>query len=162
AGPIVAATCATGSISRVPSACPPASPPKPAPSCWPPSSPTARRSPGGRRRNIEAEGSGLGIRTGQWRPTPWWPWPGRRSPASPARVRTALVERDPVCVVPGCGVESDLEIDHVRPVAEGGRSELANLCRLCRFHHYLKTHHRWRISRQGKRWLWEGPHGPPP
>ena len=80
----------------------------------------------------------------------------------PARVRTALLERDPVCVVPGCGVANDLEIDHVRPVAEGGRSELANLCRLCRFHHYLKTHHRWRISRRGKRWLWEGPHGPPP
>jgi Domain of unknown function (DUF222) len=80
----------------------------------------------------------------------------------PARVRTALLERDPVCVVPGCAVANDLEIDHVRPVAEGGRSELANLCRLCRFHHYLKTYHRWRISRRGRRWLWEGPHGPPP
>jgi len=82
--------------------------------------------------------------------------------AIPARVRTALLERDPVCVVPGCGVDTDLEIDHIRPVAEGGRSELANLCRLCRFHHYLKTHHRWRVSRRGRRWLWEGPHGPPP
>ena len=80
----------------------------------------------------------------------------------PARVRTALAERDPVCVVPGCGVDNDLEIDHIRPVAQGGRSELANLCRLCRFHHYLKTHHRWRISRAGRRWRWEGPHGPPP
>jgi len=80
----------------------------------------------------------------------------------PARVRTALVERDPVCVVPGCSVGTDLEIDHIRPIAEGGRTELANLCRLCRFHHYLKTHHRWRISRRGRRWLWEGPHGPPP
>ncbi len=80
----------------------------------------------------------------------------------PARVRTALVERDRACVVPGCSADSDLEIDHIRPIASGGRTELANLCRLCRFHHYLKTHHRWRISRQGKRWLWEGPHGPPP
>ncbi|MEA2828595.1 MAG: hypothetical protein QOG43_3034 [Actinomycetota bacterium] len=80
----------------------------------------------------------------------------------PAKVRSALVERDRVCVVPGCSVDCDLEIDHIRPVASGGRSQLANLCRLCRFHHYLKTHHRWRIARQGKRWLWEGPHGPPP
>ena len=80
----------------------------------------------------------------------------------PAKVRTALVERDRACVVPGCSVDSDLEIDHIKPVAAGGRSELANLCRLCRFHHYLKTHHGWRISRGGKRWLWEGPHGPPP
>ncbi|MEA2827822.1 MAG: endonuclease, partial [Actinomycetota bacterium] len=55
-----------------------------------------------------------------------------------------------------------LEIDHIRPIAAGGRTELVNLCRLCRFHHYLKTHHRWQISRQGSRWLWEGPHGPPP
>ncbi len=65
----------------------------------------------------------------------------------PAKVRTALVERDRACVVPGCSVDSDLEIDHIKPVAAGGRSELANLCRLCRFHHYLKTHHGWRIAR---------------
>ncbi len=75
----------------------------------------------------------------------------------PARVRTALMERDRVCVVPGCAVDTDLEIDHIRPYAEVGRSELAGLCRLCRFHHYLKTHHGYRISRKGKRWLWEGP-----
>jgi hypothetical protein len=80
----------------------------------------------------------------------------------PAKVRTALLERDRCCVVPGCSVDADLEIDHIRPIAAGGRSELANLCRLCRFHHYLKTHHGWRFSRAGKRWLWEGPHGPPP
>ncbi len=80
----------------------------------------------------------------------------------PAKVRTALVERDRVCVVPNCSADRDLEIDHIRPLAAGGRTELANLCRLCRFHHYLKTHHGWRISRAGKRWLWEGTHGPPP
>ena len=75
----------------------------------------------------------------------------------PARVRTALLERDRKCVVPGCSTDSGLEIDHIRPIAAGGRTELANLCRLCRHHHYLKTHHGWRISRQGKRWFWEGP-----
>ena len=80
----------------------------------------------------------------------------------PAKVRTALVERDRTCVVPGCSVDTDLEIDHIRPRAAGGWTELANLCRLCHFHHYLKTHHGWRISRAGRRWLWEGPHGPPP
>ena len=80
----------------------------------------------------------------------------------PAKVKTALVERDRTCVVPGCSVDTDLEIDHIRPRAAGGWTELANLCRLCHFHHYLKTHHGWRISRAGRRWLWEGPHGPPP
>ncbi|HEX7275838.1 MAG TPA: HNH endonuclease signature motif containing protein, partial [Acidimicrobiales bacterium] len=80
----------------------------------------------------------------------------------PARVRTALLERDRVCVVPGCAADTDLEIDHIRPMADGGGTELANLCRIFHFHHNLKTHHGWQISRKGKRWLWEGPHGPPP
>ena len=38
----------------------------------------------------------------------------------PASVRRALIERDPVCVVPGCGLRDGLEIDHVEPFAEGG------------------------------------------
>lgn len=80
----------------------------------------------------------------------------------PAKVRTALAERDRACVVPGCPVDRDLEIDHVTPLAEGGRTELANLRRRCCLCNYLKTHHRWRLSRRGRRWLWEGPHGPPP
>ena len=80
----------------------------------------------------------------------------------PAKVSTALVERDRACVVPGCAVDPTWRSTTSSPIAAGGRTELANLCRLCRFHHYLKTHHGWRISRAGKRWLWEGPHGPPP
>ena len=48
----------------------------------------------------------------------------------PAKVKTALVERDRTCVVPGCAIDCDLEIDHIKPIAAGGRSELANLCRL--------------------------------
>lgn len=37
----------------------------------------------------------------------------------PARLRTALEARDPVCVVPGCDVRRGLEIDHLVPRAEG-------------------------------------------
>ncbi|MHB8439807.1 MAG: HNH endonuclease signature motif containing protein [Acidimicrobiales bacterium] len=59
----------------------------------------------------------------------------------PAHVRSALYERDPVCVVPGCGSTWNLEIDHWKvDYAECGSSELDNLCRLCRHHHRLKTH----------------------
>ncbi len=59
----------------------------------------------------------------------------------PAHVRSALEERDPTCVAPGCGIAQGLEIDHWQtPFAESGPSELWNLARLCTFHHRLKTH----------------------
>jgi len=83
----------------------------------------------------------------------------------PARVRTALVARDPVCVVPGCHTRTGLEIDHIVPFAEGGATCLANLCRLCRWHHYLKTHQGCRLTGGPGDWRWESHeshgHGPP-
>jgi hypothetical protein len=75
----------------------------------------------------------------------------------PAPVRTALIERDPTCVVPGCTIRDRLEIDHVRPYAEGGPTSLENLARLCHWHHYLKTHHRHRLERAADQWLWTAP-----
>ena len=59
----------------------------------------------------------------------------------PSALRTALVERDRGCVVPGCDVTKGLEIDHWRvDHAAGGPLSMDNLARLCRSHHYLKTH----------------------
>ena len=75
----------------------------------------------------------------------------------PAAVRRALVERDPTCVVPGCEVAEHLEIDHLRPFSAGGPTELANLARLCHWHHYLKTHQGYRLERDGTRWCWLPP-----
>jgi hypothetical protein len=63
----------------------------------------------------------------------------------PAKLRTALEARDPICVVEGCDARHDLEIDHVVPFAEGGPTSLPNLARLCRWHHYLKTHRGYRL-----------------
>ena len=82
----------------------------------------------------------------------------------PAHVRTALVVRDPVCVLPGCHTRDGLEIDHIVAFAEGGATCLANLCRLCRWHHYLKTHQRHRLTGGPGDWGWEPPetHGPAP
>jgi Domain of unknown function (DUF222) len=77
----------------------------------------------------------------------------------PAAVRRALIERDPTCVVPGCDTRDGLEIDHVAPFAEGGPTSLANLARLCRWHHYLKTHQRHRLERVGDTWRWRPPDG---
>ncbi len=78
----------------------------------------------------------------------------------PAAVRRALVERDPVCVVPGCEVAEHLEVDHLVPFAEGGPTELANLARLCHWHHYLKTHQGFHLERDEGRWCWLAPTPP--
>ncbi len=76
----------------------------------------------------------------------------------PAKVRTALEVRDPVCVVPGCDVRRRLEIDHYRiAFADGGRSSLDNLARLCPWHHYQKTHLGYRLSGRPGGWQWETP-----
>lgn len=80
----------------------------------------------------------------------------------PAHLRTALMERDPGCVVPGCVEKGPFEIDHVKPVAEGGETSLSNLARLCHHHHYLKTFHGHRLRGGPGRWSWVGPNGPPP
>jgi 5-methylcytosine-specific restriction endonuclease McrA len=79
----------------------------------------------------------------------------------PSRVRAALEARDPTCVVPGCDVRQGLEIDHRIPFAQGGPTTLDNLARLCRHHHYLKTHHRWRLGGGPGNWTWTGPDPPP-
>jgi hypothetical protein len=75
----------------------------------------------------------------------------------PAALRRALCERDPTCVVPGCDERERLEIDHVEPFASGGETSLANLARLCHWHHYLKTHHGHRLTMGEHGWLWESP-----
>jgi hypothetical protein len=77
----------------------------------------------------------------------------------PISLRRALIERDPTCVVPGCDVRDQLEIDHVEPVVVGGETSLANMARLCHWHHYLKTHHRHRLTRNNHEWQWEPPDG---
>ncbi len=85
----------------------------------------------------------------------------------PTALRRALEERDPGCVVPGCGTTGRLEIDHLVPFADGGEASLANLARLCHWHHYLKTHHGHRLERTAPDgghppgWRWVTPDEPP-
>ena len=59
---------------------------------------------------------------------------------SPAQRRFART-RDRTCRHPGCRNSAGrADLDHVVPHAEGGPTECANLCCLCRRHHRLKTH----------------------
>jgi hypothetical protein len=65
--------------------------------------------------------------------------------ALPAKLRTAVEERDRVCQVPTCDVTLGLEIDHIVPFAEGGPTTFENLVRLCKRHHLQKTHDGYRL-----------------
>jgi Domain of unknown function (DUF222)/HNH endonuclease len=52
--------------------------------------------------------------------------------------RRALEARDGrVCAMPGCHRTHGLEGHHIHPWDYGGRTDLDNLCLLCRFHHRL-------------------------
>jgi hypothetical protein len=66
------------------------------------------------------------------------------TPAQRRFVRT----RDQTCRHPGCRNGAGwADLDHVVPHAEGGDTDCANLCCLCRRHHRLKTHARgWRFT----------------
>ena len=62
--------------------------------------------------------------------------------------------RDRTCRHPGCGNRAGwADLDHVVAHAEGGETDCANLCCLCRRHHRLKTHARgWRyVNDAGRR-----------
>ena len=76
----------------------------------------------------------------------------------PAHLRTALVERDRTCVVPGCDLSLGLEIDHWEtPFSEGGPASMANLVRICGHHHRLRHHHGFTLSGAPGRWRWDPP-----
>lgn len=72
----------------------------------------------------------------------------------PAHLETALSRRDPICQVPGCGIAYNLERDHIIPIEEGGPTELANLVKLCKRHHFLKTYKYWRLVGRPGEWRW--------
>lgn len=78
--------------------------------------------------------------------------------AVPARVRSAIEERDPTCVVPGCDVAMGLEIDHWQiDFGDDGPTELANLARLCHFHHSMKTYRGFKLGGGPGKWEWHPP-----
>jgi 5-methylcytosine-specific restriction endonuclease McrA len=83
--------------------------------------------------------------------------------ALPAKLRTAVEERDRVCQVPTCDMTIGLEIDHIEPFEEGGATSFENLVRLCKRHHLQKTHDGYRLEKIETeagteiRWAWRAP-----
>jgi hypothetical protein len=81
----------------------------------------------------------------------------------PEALRVAIIERDRSCVVPGCGRDLALENDHWQvDFAKGGEASLDNICRLCRWHHHLKTHQGWRLTKREGEWHFLPPGTDPP
>jgi 5-methylcytosine-specific restriction endonuclease McrA len=70
----------------------------------------------------------------------------------PTKLRRALEARYPTCGVQTCANDQFLEIDHIVPLEERGRTEFDNLWRLCSHHHRLKTYAGWAVvGRNGDR-----------
>ena len=61
---------------------------------------------------------------------------GRKTRVIPASLRRAVVARDRHCVVRGCKRPARwCDVHHLVPWADGGETEINNLCLLCRYHH---------------------------
>jgi hypothetical protein len=76
----------------------------------------------------------------------------------PAHVQTALEERDPVCVVPGCGVGQGLERHHWDvEYNDCHTTSYAGLARVCGFHHHLLTHDGYKLTGGPGHWEMRGP-----
>jgi HNH endonuclease len=77
-------------------------------------------------------------------------------------VDMALIVRDRVCAVPGCGNRIGLERDHWQvDYSKDGPTELDNLVRLCPSCHALKTDGGWRLEGRPGAWKWVAPAKPP-
>ena len=63
---------------------------------------------------------------------------GRKTRVIPAATRRALIARDRHCIMPGCGRNPRwCDGHHVKHWADGGTTDLDNLCLLCRYHHTM-------------------------
>ncbi|HET6562291.1 MAG TPA: DUF222 domain-containing protein [Marmoricola sp.] len=73
---------------------------------------------------------------------------------APDRLRNQVDERDHTCVFPWCGRRGRYDLDHIEPYVdpdEGGppgQTSTANLAKVCRFHHRVKTHSEWDYRRE--------------
>jgi hypothetical protein len=62
---------------------------------------------------------------------------GRKTRTIPPALRRALRARDGGCRFPGCTSRHHVDAHHIKHWARGGRTDMANLVQLCRYHHRL-------------------------
>ncbi|CUU53682.1 protein of unknown function (DUF222) [Parafrankia irregularis] len=71
---------------------------------------------------------------------------GERRYPSPAQVRHVRA-RNPCCMFPRCSRRAwRCDLDHTKPYAGGGKTLVENLGPLCRRHHRVRHHGRWRVT----------------
>ena len=76
----------------------------------------------------------------------------------PAHVQSALEERDPMCVVPGCQVATGLENHHWETgYADCKTTSVTGLARVCSFHHDLITYDGYVLEGGPGKWLLRSP-----
>ncbi|HET9187066.1 MAG TPA: DUF222 domain-containing protein [Acidothermaceae bacterium] len=74
---------------------------------------------------------------------------GRTTYRPPKRLLDYLIARDRVCAMVGCDRPAVVcDADHRVPHGRGGRTSAENMLMLCRRHHRMKTHGRWRPRRE--------------
>lgn len=75
---------------------------------------------------------------------------GRPRPAIKARLRRVVYAADRhACCLPWCRSSGDIQVEHVRPWALGGRNSYWNFCTLCGYHNRVKSDY-WEF-RSGRR-----------
>jgi hypothetical protein len=86
---------------------------------------------------------------------------GRTIYRVPADLAGYLRVRDGTCRFPGCSRRAvGCDLDHTRDWATGGDTRHDNLAHLCRKHHRLKHHTRWRMSQKSSGDIrWTSPAG---
>ncbi|MCA1843466.1 MAG: 13E12 repeat family protein, partial [Actinobacteria bacterium] len=77
-----------------------------------------------------------------------------------AHQRTALLARDPKCIVPGCEIRRGLQFDHLGPYVETRYTSVESLARLCPWHHYQKSHCGYTYRGGPGTWEWIPPEIP--
>ena len=87
----------------------------------------------------------------------------------PADLKRWLQMRDETCTFTGCGRRAaDCDLDHTIAWKQGGTTSAGNLSHLCRNHHRLKHHSRWKVEHLPGGITWTSPTGavsrpdPPP
>ncbi|KRA22488.1 HNH endonuclease, partial [Microbacterium sp. Root61] len=88
---------------------------------------------------------------------------GRDRYRPPPELRRLVRWRAERCMAPGCGIPAArCEIDHTVAWEHGGTTELSNLAPLCKGHHTIKHHGRWRVHQiadSGGALEWTSPTG---
>jgi hypothetical protein len=65
---------------------------------------------------------------------------GRRQRTIPSKLRRFVLDRDGGCAVEGDDSRYRLEVHHIQPWSQGGRTDADNLITLCWYHHHNAVH----------------------